>query len=336
MKSKNTVLQVTFFHRKPSNIYFSIEQLFETVRVQLNDKIQSRVWISPYPSTGLLPRIKMIKEVRKCAGDVNHITGDIHFLAFGLKKNKTILTIHDIGFLNGTNFILKWLLKLFWVTLPVKQVRIITVVSEATKIELLKVTHISPSKIRVIGNFISNKFQMFPKDFNSSTPRILHIGSAPNKNLDRLIEALQNIKCRFIIVGYPSERQIKALQNNQIDYEIHSGLSEQGLIEQYNQCDILSFVSLLEGFGLPILEAQTVGRVIVTSNLSSMPEVAGNGACFVDPYDVISIRTGIQKVINDKSYREQLVQNGFKNIIRYDAKTIANQYYELYREIVFD
>ena len=95
--------------------------------------------------------------------------------------------------------------------------------------------------------------------------------------------------------------------------------------------DLLVFVSTYEGFGLPILEAQATGRPVITSNVLSMPEVAGDSACLVDPFDVSSIRKGILKVINDPAYREKLIKRGFENVKRFQPDKIAEQYADIYR-----
>jgi len=325
---------ITFFHRRPSNIHFSLEKLFDDIRNNLPLRVSNKKWVSPYYSKGLFPRLKITWDARKNQGDVNHITGDIHFIALGLKKNKTILTIHDLGILKNTsNPLSRWILKTFWITLPVKFVKIVTVVSEATKQELLKATNVSPDKIRVIGNFIPDSFKPSPQKFNQTQPRILHIGSAYNKNLNRLTEALKGISCKLIIIGFPTEEQKELLSNYQIQHEIYSRLTENELIEQYQLCDMLSFASLLEGFGLPILEAQAIGRPVLTSNISSMPEVAGNGACLVEPHNINSIREGILMIINDANYRNELIKAGFENVKRFSLQEVTNQYTSLYQEI---
>ena len=105
------------------------------------------------------------------------------------------------------------------------------------------------------------------------------------------------------------------------------------MIEHYKNADIISFISTYEGFGLPILEAQSIGRPVITSNISSMPEVAGDGALFADPYDVASIRKGILNLINNETLREDLILKGLNNILRFQPKLIAEQYAELYRNI---
>jgi glycosyltransferase involved in cell wall biosynthesis len=99
-------------------------------------------------------------------------------------------------------------------------------------------------------------------------------------------------------------------------------------------CDLLVFASTFEGFGLPIVEAQATGRPVVTSNIMSMPEVAGDAACLVDPFNVSSIREGVLKVINDSDYRNALVKAGFENVKRFQPEQIARQYAELYHELV--
>lgn len=101
----------------------------------------------------------------------------------------------------------------------------------------------------------------------------------------------------------------------------------------YAASDLLLFASTLEGFGMPILEAQTVGRPVVTSNLSSMPWVAGDAAVLVDPYSVESIRQGVRQVIGDRALRERLIQKGFENVRRFDAEYVAQEYVRIYEAV---
>jgi len=93
------------------------------------------------------------------------------------------------------------------------------------------------------------------------------------------------------------------------------------------------FASTYEGFGMPIIEAQAIGRPVITSNIGAMKEVALDTACLVDPYDVESIKNGIQKLIRDEAYRDLMIKKGLKNVERFSLETISNQYIALYKSI---
>jgi glycosyltransferase involved in cell wall biosynthesis len=101
------------------------------------------------------------------------------------------------------------------------------------------------------------------------------------------------------------------------------------MIRKYQECDISAFISTSEGFGMPIAEASVTERVVVTSNISSMPEVALDAAHLVNPNDIYDIRAGIKKVIENDSYREKLIENGRRNKLRFDGDAIAKKYFNL-------
>ncbi len=118
-----------------------------------------------------------------------------------------------------------------------------------------------------------------------------------------------------------------------IEYEGFVNLSEEQLFEKYKDCDLLFFASTYEGFGMPIMEANIVGRPVITSNLYSMPEVAGNAALLVDPFND-DIRNGILKIINEDSLRDDLITKGFKNADRFTLENIAEDYLQLYKLVI--
>ena len=144
---------------------------------------------------------------------------------------------------------------------------------------------------------------------------------------------MEGINCKLIIVGKSSEGLIQKLDSHKVSFTFKSGLTNDELIQEYESCDLLSFVSTYEGFGLPIIEAQAIGRPVITSNLSSMPEVAGKSALLVDPYSVKEIKVGIQKIISDQKLRENLIQQGLKNVERFHPNKVAEDYLKIYSRI---
>jgi glycosyltransferase involved in cell wall biosynthesis len=327
-------VKVVYFQRKPRPGYLSIEKVFDTVRKCLPSDIEYVVKTCPYESKGILKRILNILWVWRHQGDVNHITGDVHYLAILLKKKKTILTIHDLNFLIRCRGIRKFIIWFFWYYIPVKRCSIITTISEFTKKELLKSVKCKPEKIHVVYDPVPVLFTYSPQKFNSEYPTILMVGTMWNKNLERVAQALKGISCRLEIVGELSEKQKMILDENGVIYKNHVDMSEEELYSLYKLSDLVVFASLYEGFGLPIIEAQAVGRPVVTSNCCSMPEVAGGGACLVNPESIESIREGILRIMKDEKYRNQIIEMGFKNVKRFQPDLIAKQYARLYQKII--
>lgn len=321
--------EIVWFFRKPYDFHFSIEKIFNGLYPSISKQYTIKKELAKTYSGGILPRLRSILAVKHQKGKVNHVTGDVHYLVFGLPGKSTILTIHDLGMMNHPNYILRFFLWIFWVWLPVRIARYITTISEETRQDIIKYTRCPESKITVIPNYVDPNFKPVNKTFNNRCPIILHIGTAPNKNLIRTIEAIKRIECEFWVVGKLDNRERSMLSG--LSYKAYHGISDEQLKVLYEKCDLLSFCSTLEGFGLPILEAQAIGRPVVTSDLSSMPEVGGEGACYVDPYNTESIRDGIQKVITDKKYRENLVLEGFKNVEKYQIEAVAESYINLYK-----
>lgn len=326
-------MKVSFFERRPRKTNFSIEGLFQTVKTSLPSYIIVNTVISRYFSRGLYPRIRIGFEARSRQGDVNHITGDIHFLALFLERRKTILTVHDCRNVSKKTGIRNFIFWFFWFYLPLRHLAYITVVSNATKEELLSTVEIPSEKIRVIHNCVQPVFKPTPKEFSKVRPVFLQIGTAQNKNLERLIPAMAGLLCRLVIVGRLTKEVNELLVIHEVDFSNKLDLDEEGLYAEYCAADIVTFVSTYEGFGLPIIEANAVGRPVITSNISSMPEVAGGAAWLVDPYSISSIRNGLIRLINDGQLRSHLRESGFQNVERFQADKIAQEYADLYQHV---
>ncbi|GHT99693.1 hypothetical protein FACS1894142_7570 [Spirochaetia bacterium] len=202
-------------------------------------------------------------------------------------------------------------------------------ISQTTKNTLLK--HVIPKSYSVIYDPISIIFKRNFKEFNQIKPVILHIGTNWNKNLAGVIIALRDISCTLRIIGKIEQKDIALLQENGINWSQAENLSDQEILEEYINCDMVSFPSIYEGFGMPIIEGQAVGRVVLTSKIDPMPEIGGaDSAYYVNPADVNEIRNGFLCLINDAALRERLVENGFENSKRFSLDIILQEYMDIY------
>jgi glycosyltransferase involved in cell wall biosynthesis len=326
-------LEVVHFQRLPGPGMYSLERLFADVRQALPDGVECRTFVARYPSRGFWRRVLNLLEAPFHQGMVNHVTGDVTYLALLLRKRRTLLTIHDCATLERPAGWRRFAIKMLWFDLPIRRVGLVSVISQATKQELLRHVHCPAEKVRVVHCCVSPMYQPFPKAFNPERPVLLQVGTTYNKNLARVAEALKGIPAHLRIVGPLSAEQEEVLRANAVSFEAKGGLTEAELLQAYRECDMLVFASTYEGFGLPIVEAQATGRPVITSNLLSMPEVAGDAACLVNPYAPESIRAGVLRVIREKDYREELVRRGFENVKRFQPREIAAQYAQLYREL---
>jgi len=277
-----------------------------------------------------------MRRAEQFSNNINHITGDVNFLALGLKGKKNILTIHDLGHydtLKKRSFILHTIYKLFWFKYPLKHIQIVTVVSLFTKSKLMEYFHFPEERIRVIHDPVKPFFRFAKKEQINQVPVVLMIGTGKHKNLGNLIEAARLADVHIDIIGWPANDELEKLSNNNISHTIYNNLTDEQVYERYVASDILFNASFYEGFGMPIIEAQAVGRPVITSNIGAMKEVAANSAILVDPNKPEEIAAAILKLAKDKTYYDQLVALGKENASKYHYETVAKQYLEVYREL---
>ena len=191
---------VTLILRKKLPQFNSIENIFVDLLQEFRNKTEVEKLEVPNSGAGLKNIFENLKYTWQKKSQFNHITGHVNYLALVTGRN-TILTIHDIGSSFYGGKIHQLFIKLIWYYLPCLLVKKITVISEFSRQELIKLVPYSKNKIQVISNPVNSDLAYRSKNFNKVNPLILHIGTKSNKNLERTIQALEGIKCRFLIIG---------------------------------------------------------------------------------------------------------------------------------------
>jgi glycosyltransferase involved in cell wall biosynthesis len=324
---------VALLMRKPFGGRHSVERLFRTLAAVMPSDIIAKERVSRFTSQGFLRRVYITIEAAFRQEEVTHVTGDTYFLTALLRRRRTVLTILDGLSISRLSGVRGWVFRLLWYRLPMSKARVITVISDATKERLISVGLGRNRDIRVVHCCLMPGHVPFARSFDRNRPVLLLVGTNWNKNLVRVAQAVRGLQCHLRIVGMLTFEQRAELRRLGTDYSNVESVSDSEMIDEYRRCDMLVFASLEEGFGLPIIEAQAIGRPVVTSNRSSMPEVAGEAAELVDPTCVDSIRRGIDRIVLDADRRESLVRLGFENVKRFEPAVIAARYASIYREI---
>lgn len=325
---------LTLFFRDARTGNHSIERLFSALEPYFADSFVCHKVVLPHQPSGLLALIKNILHARRQNRGVCHVTGDAQYLATFLPRGRTILTIHDCGYLEKLRGWKKFLYKWIWFKLPCLAAERITVISEATREVLERELGPIGSKLSVVENCTTLEMGRAERVFDAASPRILQIGSGHHKNLDNLIRAVEGLDCELHIVGRLSEENKQTMEARGIRYQNEFAVSDERLKAIYHEVDILFFASRYEGFGLPILEGNGVGIPVITSNRLSMPWVAAEAALIVDPESPVEIRGALDRIIGDSELREKLVVSGFENTKRFSAKAVSEKYMNIYREIL--
>ncbi|MCY6369889.1 glycosyltransferase family 4 protein [Clostridium ganghwense] len=268
-------------------------------------------------------------------------------------KCKKVITIHDlIPYLMpetvGKGYLLKFLKEVPYI---IQNADGIITVSEYSKKDILKFFPIDESKIFVTPLAADNIYKPLNKElcltslketYNIKTPFILYIGGfSPRKNVTSLIKSFTKLSPHFdkdyslVIVG--AKKDLGDYLNNK--YLNSSKIVFTGFVPQdilplfYNGCEVFVYPSLYEGFGLPPLEAMSCGTPVITSNLTSIPEVVEDSGILINPYDENELTKSIEKVLNDTVLRKTLSEKGLNRSSMFSWIKTSQATLEAYKKI---
>lgn len=274
-----------------------------------------------------------------------------------LPGTKTLLTVHDLSFVRApetTTPVLKAYLDKV-VPRSVRRATHVLADSQATKDDLVDLYGTSPDKITVLLGGVNPEFEpVLDEDTRRAArrryaipdnPYIFSVGTVqPRKNYARLIEAVSLLGPAFgdvhLVIagghGWLDDSIYQAVHTFGLDERVHfTGFVRDGdLPALYSAATCFAYPSLYEGIGLPVLEAMACGTPVVTSNISSMPEISGEAALLVDPYDVAALADALRTLLSEDALRQDLVQRGFSQAATFTWERAAAQLYGVYQHML--
>jgi len=272
-------------------------------------------------------------------------------------KSKYVATIHDLTPLISND----WFSELhskkfkFIITKTIKRADKIIADSISTKNDIIKFFNYSEENIEVvylaaddIYRPIEDKeeIEKIKKKYGISKNYILFVGTIePRKNLVRLLSVFERFKNKFndyqlVIVGqtgWMTEKFFEKLknlpENVKKDIILTGYIPVEDMIFLYNGCALFIYPSLYEGFGLPVLEAMSCGVPVVTSNISSLPEVGSDACIYVDPYNEEEIIYTVEKVLTDESLRKKMKEKGLERAKLFRWEKTAKKTIDVYKDL---
>lgn len=262
---------------------------------------------------------------------------------------RQVVTIHDCAFYDQPEGFSRKFAAWYQFLVPklARRIRRIITISQFSRERLLDYCQVAPEKIVVIPQGVDQRFQPLSREVIAETRAqlqlperyILFVGNlAPRKNLLRLLEAWSIVSPRFsdvslVLVGAANQVFRDAGLRQPPPSVITAGyVADEYLPAVYGGAECFAFPSLYEGFGLPVLEAMACGIPVLSSNVTSLPEVAGDAALLVDPYDVEALAAGLDQLLADEVLRQDLSRRGLERAAQFTWERTATATWQVLEE----
>lgn len=284
--------------------------------------------------------------LKKIKGDIFHSP---HYVTPFFHRGLTTVTIHDVIHLLFPYYLPLRILRYyayFQMRRALKFSRIAFTVSESSRKDIIKFFPWAENKVKVVYNGVDERFfgkaekEIVEKFKRELGKYALYVGNIkPHKNIEVLIKAMKKFKERIKLViagGKPDKKILEKIEREGLNgVVIFKGfISFNELLALYEASTVFVFPSLYEGFGLPPLEAMAKGVPVVSSFLSSMPEILKNGPVYFDPYSEESLIEALNAVLNNEELRKEKILEGRKIAQNYRWSYSAEKYLNFWRKII--
>lgn len=302
--------------------------------------------VADFPNYSLGEQLGLARLLYNLKPDLVHFAMPQHPILY---RGNIVTTVHDLILLRVYNSDKNWLafktkqfIGRFVFRRAMKISKILISPSEYTKQDIVRYYKINPGKITVTP-LAADTTASIPKKMDLSYKKyLLYIGQQSDyKNIKRLVKAHQYLLNKYpdlslVLVGSKNKSaKMNELwvKNNDYKNVIFTGfVDDDQLSWLYKNCEAYVFPSLMEGFGLPGLEAMIQDAPVVSSNATCLPEVYGNAAHYFNPKDTEDMAQKINEVLEDKVLRDRLIKNGKKQVKKYSWRKTAEQTLEVYKK----
>lgn len=313
-----------------------------------------RAWPDRSGNYSVQEQLTVPLDVWRARPDIFHAP---HYVLPPLIPGKTVVTIHDCIHLRFPQYLPNKLAHLYarvFLSAAARKASRVITVSEASKRDIISFLHTPADKVEVVYNGLDERVTSPSPDdearvrdrFQLDAPFVLYAGNIkPHKNVDRLIEAFARLRQRgmtqvkLLLIGddiskYSSLRRL--VHRHQLHQQVRflGFVSIETLAALYRLAQVFVFPSLYEGFGLPPLEAMANGTPVITSNVSSLPEVVGDAALLIDPMDADSIANAMYRVLNEDALRAELVRRGHERVRAFSWERSVSRTHQIYLDVL--
>lgn len=289
-------------------------------------------------------------------GDVDLFHATDFVLPPTFSSTRTIVTVHDLSFVRVPDAASQQLRDYLNMVVPKSVHRADHVIadSQATKDDLHELYSLPQEKVTVLLSGMDSHYKVGVSSLNLTMrnkyhipekPYLFTVGTVqPRKNYSRIVRALAQLRqqgkdLHLVIAGgkgWLADEMYETIDSTEMQDYVHliGYADDSDLPQLYSAAECIVFPSLYEGFGFPVLEGMACGTPVVTSNISSLPEVAGDAALMVNPYDVNAITEAIKRILEDDELRQLLIKRGLDQAKRFTWQQSARKLRQIYEQVL--
>ncbi|WP_226064480.1 glycosyltransferase family 4 protein [Kaistella polysaccharea] len=303
-------------------------------------------------SKGTMSRqFKMGKDAQQITADIFHgLSGELP-LKWKDKPIKKIVTIHDLIFFRFPQYYSFFDRKVhFWkFKKAAEKADLIIAISEQTKRDIIHFLKVPEEKIRVVYQGCHHAFKEIQSEdflikikekYNLPERFILNVGTIEaRKNLLNIVKAIDGTGIPLVVIGKKTKyfnKVEKVLKKNKLENQVQflENVSMEELAAIYKLADIFVYPSFFEGFGIPVIESLFSGTVVITSNLSCLPEAGGENSAYINPHNFEDIKAKIIFLWNNESERNRRAEKSLGFVQKFNDQEIAKNLYAVYQEVM--